>query len=126
MAFFLRNPGYTWVRVLVTRRRYEEIVAICGPDVQPEGVEMITTAPLMHASIKIPEARFDEVLRIDTIVRSDITLYLYEPFTPPDEVVVGEVQPISLMQNGESFFFYGTLAVFNQLQAWQRACEASD
>ncbi|XP_077550774.1 uncharacterized protein LOC144164078 [Haemaphysalis longicornis] len=155
MAFFLRNPGLlnreyqfprgrngvdTRVRVLVTERRYEEIIAICGPawrtrvaparccttttttkagahhvvqapaqaclipganfqtlrctehpHAQPEGAEMITMAPLMHASIKIPEARFDEVLRIDTIIRSDITLYLYELFSPPDEVVVGEV-----------------------------------
>ncbi|XP_077550666.1 uncharacterized protein LOC144163862 [Haemaphysalis longicornis] len=112
----------TMVRVIVTRRRYEEILSICGPGFQPEATQILATYRT-GATMKIPEARFDEVLRIDTYVRGHITLYLYEPFSPPDKAVDGEVRPIFLNQTDQAFFFFGTVAVFNKLKAWKWACE---
>lgn len=125
----------TLVQVLVSRRRYEDILHICGPDV----VHTVKLPPGLKGSqpvaqeiwldnnvtchMKIPEASFDRVLRIDTYVRGNITLYVLDIPSQPDNVADDEVLPMYLKQNGEVFIFYGTQSVLKKLRAWKSACE---
>lgn len=112
------------IKVVCPKRRYEEIIAMCGPDPVLRSRNLDSECDLVEATIKIPERKFYEVLQADMYTRDNFYLQPNLWYTTQADTSAKEkCFEIKMVSKEQYLLFLGTEKVYNVLHTWKSSCE---